>query len=165
MNEYFRTLDLQAQGGSVAWAGASPAPVWLDLAREYTERWHHQQHIRDAVGRPGFKEPRYLSPVLAIFIRALPRTFETISATPNTSVKLTITGTAGGCWSVMRFEDGWRLYAGAPANPTAEAILGEETAWRLFTHGLSSDQVRSAAVIMGERKLGLQVLEMVSIIS
>jgi uncharacterized protein (TIGR03083 family) len=165
MNEYFRTLDLQALGGSVAWAGAGPAPVWLDLAREYTERWHHQQHIRDAVGQPGFKEPRYLAPVLATFIRALPRTFETVSAAPGTSVRLTITGASGGCWSVIRFGDSWSLFAGAPANPTAEAILGEEAAWRLFTHGLSPDKVRSAAVIIGERKLGLQVLEMVSIIS
>src|SRR6266852_4119801 len=45
---YFASLDLAATGGPVSWAGPAPAPVWLDVAREYTERWHHQQHIRDA---------------------------------------------------------------------------------------------------------------------
>jgi uncharacterized protein (TIGR03083 family) len=48
--DYVHTLDPYTVGGSVAWAGPQPAPVWLDLAREYTERWHHQQHIREAVG-------------------------------------------------------------------------------------------------------------------
>ena len=50
---YFDSLDPYADGGPVEWAGPEPAPVWLDLAREYTERWHHQQQIRDAVGKPG----------------------------------------------------------------------------------------------------------------
>jgi uncharacterized protein (TIGR03083 family) len=165
MNEYFRTLDLQAQGGSVAWAGAGPAPVWLDLAREYTERWHHQQHIRDATGHPGFMQPRYLAPVLATFVRALPRTFETIPAAPGISVTLTISGASGGRWTVMRVGDSWRLYVGAPLGPTAETVLEEDQAWRLFTHGLTSTQVRDKAVIKGEQMLGLQVLEMVSIIA
>ncbi|MFN8569122.1 MAG: maleylpyruvate isomerase N-terminal domain-containing protein [Kouleothrix sp.] len=43
--EYFETLDPAAHGVPVSWAGPEAAPVWLDLAREYTERW-----IRDAVG-------------------------------------------------------------------------------------------------------------------
>ena len=46
---YFDSLDPHAIGDVVSWAGPEPAPMWLDLAREYTERWHHQQHIRDAV--------------------------------------------------------------------------------------------------------------------
>ena len=37
---------------AVNWAGPEPAPIWLDPAREYTERWVHQQHIRDAVRNP-----------------------------------------------------------------------------------------------------------------
>src|SRR5262245_12580961 len=39
---YFQSLDPDALGGPVDWAGPGPAPIWLDLAREYTERWHHQ---------------------------------------------------------------------------------------------------------------------------
>jgi uncharacterized protein (TIGR03083 family) len=165
MNDYFRSLDPQAQGGPVSWVGAEPAPVWLDLAREYTERWHHQQHIRDAVGQPGFKEPRYLAPVLATFVRALPRAFENVSAPSGTSVTLSIMGASGGRWTVVRAPAGWKLYQGAPADPTAETILEEDQAWRLFTHGLTPGQAWDAAVIKGGIKLGQQVLEMVSIIS
>ncbi|MCW5849944.1 MAG: maleylpyruvate isomerase family mycothiol-dependent enzyme [Anaerolineae bacterium] len=71
----FASQDPFALGGPVSWAGPDPAPVWLDLAREYTERWHHQQHIRDAVGRPGFTEPHFMAPVLDAFVRALPHTY------------------------------------------------------------------------------------------
>jgi uncharacterized protein (TIGR03083 family) len=48
--DYFKSLDLMAMNGTVSWVGPDPAPVWLDVAREYTERWHHQQHIREPSG-------------------------------------------------------------------------------------------------------------------
>ncbi len=38
--------DRQALGEGVSWAGVDPAPVWLDLAREYAESWSHQQPSR-----------------------------------------------------------------------------------------------------------------------
>ena len=46
---HLRTLDLAAIGPTVDWAGPGPHPMWLHVAREYTERWSHQQQIRDAV--------------------------------------------------------------------------------------------------------------------
>ena len=54
MCDYFHSLDPYAMGGPVSWIGPEPAPVWVDMAREYTERWHHQQHIREAVDSQGF---------------------------------------------------------------------------------------------------------------
>ena len=66
----------------MSWAGPEPAPVWLDLAREYTERWHHQQHIRDAVNKPGLKDPHWMAPVLAAFVWAMPHAYRDLSARP-----------------------------------------------------------------------------------
>ena len=37
----------------VSWAGEEKSANWFDTAREYTERWHHQQQIRLAVPRLG----------------------------------------------------------------------------------------------------------------
>jgi hypothetical protein len=85
---YFFSLDPAAIGGPVSWAGPDPAPVWLDIAREYTERWVHQQQIRDALGRQGLAEPRYLAPVLATFVHALPYTLREQGI--------------GGCWARMK---------------------------------------------------------------
>lgn len=49
--ECLQTLDLHADAAfPVAWAGHSKSPNWFHIAREYTEKWHHQQQIREACG-------------------------------------------------------------------------------------------------------------------
>jgi uncharacterized protein (TIGR03083 family) len=163
--EYCEAVDPKALGGPVSWAGPDPAPVWLDLAREYTERWHHQQHIRDAVGKPGFKQPRFLAPVLDTFVRALPYTYGDVDAEDGTLVALTITGPSGGRWFLLRQEGLWNLHLDNPQPPHAEVSIGEETAWRLYTRGISIDQARAEATFAGNRQLGLKALAMVSIIA
>jgi len=165
MCAYFKTLDAFSTGGPVDWVGAEPAPVWLDLAREYTERWHHQQHIRDAVGRPGLKQPRYFSPVLDTFIRAFPRTYQAIHSDENTSVSVSITGDAGGRWSVVQEKGSWNLYTGTPDKPTAEIFVDQDIAWRLFTRGIDQDEALKKMIFKGEQTLALKLLDMTSIIA
>lgn len=162
---YFQTLDPSSLGGPVDWVGPQPAPVWLDLAREYTERWHHQQHIRDAVGRPGLKQPRYLSPVLDTFMRALPRTYQAIHSVENTAVSMTITGDAGGRWSILWENGAWKLYSGVPDKPTAEVVVDQDVAWRLFTRGIDQDLAVKQMIFKGDQTLAHQVLGMTAIIA
>jgi uncharacterized protein (TIGR03083 family) len=161
----FATLDPFSLGGPVTWAGPEPAPHWLDLAREYTERWHHQQHIRDAVGRPGLTEPRFFTPVLATFARALPHTFRAIDAPAGTTVQLTITGDSGGEWAVVRDRDRWTLFTGVAPNPAAHVTLGQAIAWRLFTKGISAQDAAREVGIERDRRLGRTVLDTVAIIT
>ena len=163
--DYFRSLDPYALGGSVSWAGPERAPVWLDLAREYTERWHHQQHIRDAVSKPGLKDPRYMAPVLSAFAWAMPRAFRSAHAAESTAVTLTITGASGGQWSVLHVGQEWKLYQGAPEQLDAQVVLDQDIAWRLFTRGLAPSVARECMSTIGNQTLGLQVLEMVSIVA
>lgn len=161
---YFASLNPQAVGLPVDWAGPEPAPVWLDLAREYTERWHHQQQIRDAVGKPGLKERRYFAPVLDAFVRALPWTYRDVAAPESTIVQLTISGDAGGAWCLRRESGGWKLYSGTTEKPSAALTLDPEDAWRLFTKGRSKDEVRARAHFKGDTRLAEQALEMIAII-
>ena len=165
MNTYFQSLDPYALGAPVSWAGPQPAPVWLDVARKYTERWHHQQHIRDAVSLPGMKEPRFFTPALAAFARALPYTFREVDAPQGATVVMTVTGEAGGRWTVVRQGDGWALFDGAADQPDAEARIDQEIAWRLFTRGMSPRDSLPRVSLKGHRSLCLHVLEMVSIIA
>jgi len=162
---HFASLDPFAIGGPVSWAGPQPAPVWLDLAREYTERWLHQQQIRDAVEIHGLKEPRYLTPVLATFVRALPYTYGHVTAKPGTNVTLEISGPAGSVWSILLENDGWQLYSGCPDAADTQITLDQEIAWRLFTKGITPEEGHSKATISGEESLCLPVFEMVSIIA
>ncbi len=163
--EYFKSLDPFAMGDPVDWAGSETAPVWLDLAREFTERWHHQQQIRDATGKPGAKEPRFFAPVLDTFVRALPHTYREVEAKDETLLALTITGHSGGRWFLLRRDAKWNLLIDVDLEPAAEVIIDQETAWRLFTKGVSREEVTKKAAITGDVKLASKALDMISVIA
>jgi Mycothiol maleylpyruvate isomerase N-terminal domain len=57
---YLGGLDPFAAETRVSWVGPDPAPNWLDVAREYSERWTHQQQIRDAVVIAGEQGGRWV---------------------------------------------------------------------------------------------------------
>jgi len=163
LHRYFTSLDRDELGPPVSWAGPEPAPIWLDVAREYTEQWHHQQQIRDAVKREGAKEPELFAPVLAAFVRALPVTYRDVDAEDGTSVGLEIEGTAGGEWLVLCDGGAWKLYEGTDPNANARVRIDQERAWRVFTK--TCDPYESGAMIEGDRTLGERMLETVSIIA
>ena len=121
----------------------APAPIWLDIAREYTERWTHQQQIRDAVGRPGLQDRRFFGPVLAAFVHALPHALRHTAAPDGAIVRLVITGEAGGAWVAARERERWVLGRDSAATADATATLDQDVAWRLFTKGLSEDRGRA----------------------
>lgn len=162
---HFKSLDLSALGGPVSWVGPDPAPVWLDVAREYTERWVHQQQIRDAVDRPGLKCREWFAPVLDTFVRALPHTLRHTPAADGTTLQLVIGGEAGGEWFAVRTLGGWLLRQEVDAEPDAVVSMDQEIAWRLFTRGMSRDCAMQTMTLEGDLSLAERVLDMVSIIA
>ncbi|HZO73756.1 MAG TPA: maleylpyruvate isomerase family mycothiol-dependent enzyme [Ktedonobacteraceae bacterium] len=163
--EYLQSLDLMAMNGVVSWAGPDPAPVWLDVAREYTERWLHQQQIRDAVQKPGFKEKAFFYPVLDTFVRALPHTYRDVPVAETTVLKFVVTGEAGDVWYLLGEANSWSLFQEIELPVGTVVTMDQETCWRLFTKGISKDQARAQTFIDGDQTLGEQLLETVSIIA
>ncbi len=161
---YFASLDPMAKGDAVTWAGPDAAPVWFDLAREFTERWHHQQQIRDATGRPPLYDPYFLSPVLDAFVRALPHAFRNAAAPAGTSVRFEISGEAGGVWFLHKAEEAWTLLLDSPAEPATNVVLPQDTAWRLFTKGIDREKARSLAMIGGRADLAAPIFATTAII-
>jgi uncharacterized protein (TIGR03083 family) len=160
----FSSLDPMSMGGPVEWAGPEPAPVWFDLAREFTERWHHQQQIRDATGRPPLYDPYFLAPVLNTLVRALPHAFCNTAAQRGTSVRFEISGEAGGVWYLYKAEDAWTLLLDSPAEPATTVALPQDAAWRLFTKGIDREKARSLAVIGGRTDLAAPIFSTTAII-
>ena len=162
----FSSIDPFEPREVVSWAGPDPAPWWLHVAREYTERWVHQQQIREAVGAPLLTEPRFMAPVLATFARALPWTYRDVDAPPGTAIGVVIAGPAGSAWSVVRTEAGrWSLRSGSSDDAAATVDLDQDVAWRLFTRGISPEDARPKVTIRGDRARGEQALRTVSIIA
>jgi hypothetical protein len=163
---FFQTLDPYAPSRvPVSWAGHAVSPNWFDLAREFTEKWLHQQQIRDTLGRPGLNKRRYLYPVLDTFLRGLPHAYRDVVAIDGTSLAVIITGEAGGTWSLRREEGNWRLYEGQDPSAAARIELDQDTAWRLFTKGLSPEVARSRVRMEGKVELGSNFLSLVSIMA
>jgi uncharacterized protein (TIGR03083 family) len=165
--QHFEALDPFATGGPVSWAtGDEPAPVWLDLAREFTERWHHQQQIRDAVGAPPLTDPRIFRPVIAAFAHALPRTFHAIERPEGTAITLVVSGESGGAWSIVREGNAWRLVIGRPDAPAAaEVELTQDDYWRLVTKGITPTDVEARGRLSGDLEAARHLLTTVAIIA
>jgi uncharacterized protein (TIGR03083 family) len=148
----------------VAWAGDRVSPNWFHIAREYTEKWHHQQQIRDAVNRPGIMSRLYYYPVLDTFMMALPYTYRHTDADKQTVVQVSITGEAGGNWFLVKREK-WELHRDNKLPVAAHTTIDGNIAWKLFTKSLRKISVMHAVSVTGDRQLGETVLGMVSVMA
>lgn len=163
---YFNSLPpFEPSELAVAWAGEAQSPNWFDIAREYTEKWLHQQHIREAVNQPCLAARRWLFPVLDTFMRALPHAYRTQQAPEGTAISFTIVGEAGGTWSLLRQNGIWLLFSGPAPGAVCSVQLGQDLAWRLFTKGVSREVAQSQIQVEGDGTLGTEILNMVSIIA
>jgi uncharacterized protein (TIGR03083 family) len=126
-------LRADNMGPPVTWARPAPAPVWMDIAREYTERWVHQQQIREVVGEEGLLEPVYVAPVIATFVHALPVALDDVDAPEGTVVGFEVEGDAGGTWHLVRKGDDWDLQQGAHREARTKVTTTADNAWRMFT--------------------------------
>ncbi len=157
--------DLDAPSEGIWWAGVDVAPIWLDLARDYSEEWTHQQQIRDAVQRPGLADARFLDPVLDTFLRALPHTYREVTAPPGSSVAVVLVdGERTLTWSLSADLTGWSLSRGRRTAPSATVRMPADVLWRLATGATTPNIARTAAVIDGDQELGEPLLRIVSVV-
>ena len=137
----------------VSWAGENDSAGWFDIGREFTEVWHHQQQIRDAVGAPPPSNPDWLRAFLLIALRGLPHAYRDVRAAAGDTVVLRISGLSGGAWTMRREAEQWSLLAGEPAEPSAVADLSDDTAWRLLFNALPSSDVSERLRVSGKAEL------------
>jgi hypothetical protein len=141
----------------VAWASETESQNWMDTGREYTEHWHHQMQIREAVGASLLLDDAWYEPLLSFSIRALPRTYEAVPAAVGTSINLHIDERSW-AWCLTREAEAWRIYRGTTAEPAASVRIPREAAWRLFYNALSPSAARSILRIDGDRELGAHII-------
>ena len=145
----------------VSWAGERRSENWMDVSRQYTEYWHHQQQVRDAVGAPPLTEPGWLQPVIALGVRAVPPALPRTPAVAGAAIHLHITGAAGGHWWLQHSEQGWTLAAEAPAGPPSALTaieLDAESAGRIWYSGRQPHPAAAHARVTGDAKLADAVL-------
>ncbi|MBA2316980.1 MAG: maleylpyruvate isomerase family mycothiol-dependent enzyme [Euzebyales bacterium] len=143
-------LDPAAEGATVSWAGPGPHPNWLDVAREFTERWVHHQQVRQAVGRPGLAEREHLEPVVDTFTRALP---SSLPRRPDgTEVQLRVVSPFERSWTLRASGPGWTFVARS-TQPAAVVSLPASALWRRAVRMLSHREARGVAGVDGDLEL------------
>jgi hypothetical protein len=148
----------------VSWAGEDTSLNWFDTARELTERWHHQQQIREATGRTGMMTPELYQPVLDCFLRGLPYACRNTIRPEGTNMRLNILGDCGGTWVLSATREGWTFLQSLPIDFACEVAMPQEIAWRVFTKGIDRDAVRSQVEIKGDAELADGILNLTSIV-
>lgn len=149
---------------SVSWAGEDQSVNWFHIAREYTERWHHQQQIRDAVNKPGIITKELYYPVMDTFMMALPYTYRDTPAKENTVVQVTISGSSGGDWFLIKKQN-WQLQKKNHLPVTTQVSIDENIAWKLFTKSWRRKDVISNISIKGNEALAEPVLGMIAVMA
>lgn len=141
----------------VAWAGADADQAWMDIARELTERWLHQQQIRLAVQAPPLGDPEIDGAVFDTFARVWPRALGD-AGTEGQRVAVSIAGVASRIYTMVRDSSSWQVFAGL--DPEADACVGldSETAWLVLTKGITPAEAEGRAAIDGRRELARLVL-------
>ena len=162
---YLHTLDPWAPAAfAVGWAGENKSLNWFHIARDYTEKWHHQQQIREAVGQPApLLAPRLFRPFIETVMRGLPHAYRQVSAPVGTRVQVVVRTEAGGIWELVCTPEGWQLQPPAGAAPAASVTLAPADAWPLFTKGLNATEVRAHAVVAGDEQLAMAALRMAAV--
>jgi uncharacterized protein (TIGR03083 family) len=128
MDAFHAGCDLRGEGW-VSWASSEAVPFWFNLAQEFTERWVHQQQMREAVGQvEGHAD--HLPEVLRTFMWALPHQLGP-SAQAATVLEVTVVGVAS--WTLKPSGEEWVMDERVATNPTDTVVLSPEAAWRSLT--------------------------------
>ena len=126
----------------VSWAGVDGDLGWLDIGREFTEQWHHQMQVREALGGPPPSAAVWLQTVLRVAMCGLPHAYRHTPAPDGASVVLTVFGQAGGAWSLVRETGEWVLAEGTVARrATARCEMTDDAAWRLLFNALPVERL------------------------
>jgi hypothetical protein len=163
---YWRTVDLDETTATVSWISEAPLPNWMDIAREYTERWLHQSHIREALNLPLLYERRLFHPFVQTYMLALPLTYKSVNSNIGDVIKIAVEGTAGGNWSLQKQRGYWKLHDKVlTGRSVAEITIDQDKLWRLFSKGISREEAEGSVKIQRNKVLGSHFFNTVSIIA
>jgi hypothetical protein len=163
---YFNELDpFDMALFPVRWAGKEHSENWFDIAKEYSERWLHQQQIRFAINDQTLLQPQYYSPYLEVAMQTLPFTYLKVKAPINTTIKVEIVGEAGGVWIIKKDKSFWNFTQEQVENPDALIYIDQQIAWLLFSKGINPLEAAQYYQIHGDVGLASHVLKMITVMA
>ncbi len=150
---------------SVGWAGEQESQNWFHIAREYTEKWHHQQQIRFAVDPTDqtLLRTHWMRPYLQTSVRALPHHYRSLRGEKGDVVKFVFWGEEEHVYYLKWEENEWVPLTSTLEMPTSEVRIANDYAWRIFTKGIGKKEAMDKSEVIGKRELGSWVFDMIAI--
>lgn len=150
-HKFFAGVEFDSPSAmGVSWAGESPSPHGLEVAREYTERWLHQQQLRQAVGHSSLADPVLTRVFLQSLAHCLPVAYAAANEAVGTTVKLDILEFPTLSFGLRLDAPGWRLVRGRDISEADCSIVAPaEPLWRAWTTNGDPAGLRGVAVVTG----------------
>jgi len=158
-SSHLSKLDPETQAVfGVAWAGEALSSNRMHLAREFTEKFLHQQQIRDALGDQSLLHHALFHPFIDTCMFALPFAYKGFPGLEGTVIEIEVFGKVGGKWQLVRQDKSWTLYRGAGHDPNTSIRLDTDIAWKLFSKGIKSEQTLAFVQVEGIQALAVPAL-------
>ena len=156
--EYLKTLKPYDQSFfAVNWAGQNKSYNWFDIAREYTERWHHQMQIREALGKEPLYQDELYYPVLDTFMMALPYHYRNWKMDPGYTLCVGINEKKDWKW-YLEWTKEIELKKEVKKEAETTILIDQDKAWKILTRW--NDRSVYEVEIKGNKELGQHILEM-----
>lgn len=163
--DYYHSLNLWAPAPfAVSWAGEYESQNWFHIAREYTERWHHQQQIREVVDKQEIMDNEFFSPLIQTFMMALPYSYRDTLAPDGSVISVKVGHPSNQEWKILSDQKKWG-FTDSRKNPDTVIEMSGDTAWKLFTKALTETAVTEKIKISGNTDLGKPILKMLSVMA
>jgi len=165
--DFFKTLKpMERAIFSVQWAGEEESENWFDIAREYTEKWHHQMQIRLALDRPLLMDKKYIEPLYDTFMLGLPHLYkEMTNYKIGETIKITVIGKLNKSWYLIKQSDKW-VFNEKITNANTQIDISEDDAWMIFTNtDRDKEKYKSRIKTRGDSKLGNRLIDFVTVLS
>jgi uncharacterized protein (TIGR03083 family) len=136
--ESITSQNPSAVTAQVSWASNGSVPVWLDQARELSERWLHRQQILQALDRPSDLRGDLAEPVLDGLRWAYPFRLLAHRRPAGSVIEITVTGPEVRLtWNLVSEDATWRYCQGGSGQQVvAQLQATTEQAWRLLSNNL-----------------------------
>ena len=166
--DFFKTLDPEGKAiFSVQWAGEEESKNWFDIAREYTEKWHHQMQIRLALNKPLLMDKKFTEPLYDTFMLGLPHLYREMKNYPaGDTIMITLTGNLNKTWLLEKQEDKRILTDKLEKEANTKIRFSEKDAWIIFTNtDRDKEKYKSKIDIAGDTELGYKLIDFVTVLS
>ncbi len=135
----------------VAWAGEAQSLNWFHVAREFTEKWHHQKQIREAVSAEGLMEAIYFVPVIQTFMQAMPYAYRSVEASDGAMVSVMVQGYDELTFHLQKNKNWHFVERDSP--PATTIRMEAEVIWKLLTKGIAPEEAKRRSRAVGPDEL------------